>query len=147
VFAASGSVLGAEVDVVEARQAAIGLSKAADSTDTRIDDLESRQTSREGRVSALRSRSVVLRGFSDRLAQFAKTNLVTGSFIDVGECQKMLGECHSALLDLRREARKLPAQARKGLLKDVMASFKRVERALYGRNGRYPIPHDPLLDE
>ncbi len=51
------------------------------------------------------------------------------------------------LLDLRRETRKLPAEARKGLLKDVMASFRKVDVALYGGNGRYPIPHDPLLDE
>ena len=84
---------------------------------------------------------------SERLVADTKDYFLTRSSIDLGYCNEALAECHERLLDIRREARKLPAEGRKGLLKDVMSSFRKVDLALNGGNGRHPIPHDPVLDE
>ena len=84
---------------------------------------------------------------SEQLVVDTKTYFLTRSFIDLAYCNEALTECHERLLDVRREARKLPAESRKGLLKDVMNSFRKVDVALNGGNGRHPIPHDPVLDE
>ena len=145
----SGRVVGVEPDAVGANQAAVALSKAADSIRARIGDLEPRPIPPEGQqqLSALKSSSISLCLMSDRLVEHTRTYFLTRSFLDLPDCKKTLAECHMRLLDLRRETRRLPAKARKGLLKDVMASFRKVDLALYGGNGRYPIPHDPLLDE
>jgi hypothetical protein len=72
---------------------------------------------------------------------------LTVSFIDLDYCKETLAEIYPVLLDLRREARKLPARNRKGLLKDVRVSFQNVDAAIHDGQERYAVPHDPELDD
>jgi hypothetical protein len=149
LIALSGGAFGVEADAAGAKQAAVELSTAADFIRARIDDLEPRPILPEEQrpLSALKSSSISLCSMSDRLVADTRTYFLTRSFLDLPNCRETLAECHMRLLDLRRETRKLPVKARKGLLKDVMASFRKVDVALYGGNGGHRIPHDPLLDE
>ncbi len=147
LIGASGGASGAAADADGAKQAAEGLDKAADFLRERIRDKEPRPTSPEAQPSPLTINSILLCKNAERLVVDTKTYFLTRSFIDLNYCNEALTECHERLLHLRREARKLPAGSRKGLLKDVMNSFRKVDVALNGGNGRHPIPHDPVLDE
>jgi hypothetical protein len=144
---ASGGAYGAAADADGAKQAAEGLDKAADFLRERIRDLEPRSTAPDAKPSPLRISSILLCNKSEQLVVHTKTYFLTRSFIDMGSCNEALKECHERLLDVRHEARKLPAESRKGLLKDVMDSFRKVDVALHGGKGWHPIPHDPVLDE
>lgn len=142
----SGGAIGAASDADGAKQAAPGLSKAADALRERIREVEPRVTFPVAKPSPLTTHSVMLCIESERLVYHARTYSLTRSFIDLRYCDVALGNCHKRILDLRREAQKLPEAFRKSLFRDLMVSFRQVDVALYGGKGRYPIPHDPVLD-
>jgi hypothetical protein len=147
LIGASEGAFGAAADADGAMQAAEGLDKAADSLRERIRDSEPRPTSPEAKPSPLRTNSILLCNKSEQLVADTKNYSLTRNVIELNYCSEALAQCHERLLDVRCEARKLPAESRKGLLKDVMNSFRKVDLALHGGKGWHPIPHDPVLDE
>jgi hypothetical protein len=143
LIALSGGAFGVEPDAVGAKQAAVELSKAAASIRARIGDLEPGPILPEGQrhISTLKRSLITLCLMSDLLVEDTRTYFLTRSFLDLPTCEETLAECYMWLLDLRRETCKLPAKARKGLLKDVMSSFRKVDLALYGgmEGTRFPM--------
>jgi hypothetical protein len=142
-----GTSTGLAADPNGAKQAAKQLSNSTDSMTHRIFEMDHPRRGPEGGHSKLWSCAVMASVWSDRLRYQTIIYQQTVSFVDLDYCKQFLAEIYKELLNLRREARNLPATHQKGLLKDVMGPFHRVDVALYGGNGQYSIPHDRILDE
>jgi hypothetical protein len=134
-------------DAAAVKRSAVQFSETVDSVRKRVFDLEYDGRSAPGQPSPLTAAVVRLCMRADRLAFQAKQYELTVSFIDLDYCKETLAEIYPVVRDLRREALKLPARNRKGLLKDVRVSFQRVDAAIHGGTARYPIPRDPELDD